>query len=155
MDGAIRDAATPGDVARARSLFEEYAAWLNVDLCFQGFAEELATLPGAYARPAGCLLVSFSDSELSGCGAMRPLRGGDCEMKRLYVRPPFRGHGIGRWLATEVIAIARRAEYGRMYLDTLESMTEARALYRSLGFSETAAYYNNPEPGAVYMVLPL
>lgn len=154
MDIRIRDA-TPEDVEEVGRLFTEYQAEIGVDLCFQGFAEELATLPGRYAPPAGRLLLSITGSAVSGCGGLRPLGTRDCEMKRLYVRPPFRGEGIGRSLATELIGCARAAGYRRIYLDTLASMKEARALYRSLGFAETAPYYDNPEPGAIYLALDL
>jgi ribosomal protein S18 acetylase RimI-like enzyme len=150
----IREANTATDIAIARELFEEYQRALGVDLCFQGFTEELASLPGAYARPTGRLLLVASDSLVLGVVAMRSL-GADCEMKRLYVRPAGRGLGLGRLLATRLIDEARRAGYGRMLLDTLPTMTGAQALYRSIGFTEIAAYCNNPIAGTLYMALRL
>ncbi len=155
MNLEIRDAVEAADVEQIRRLFEEYQRAIDVDLCFQGFAEELASLPGKYARPGGRLLLAVGDRESAGCAGLRPLGGRDCEMKRLYVRPPYRGSGLGRRLATELVDHARGAGYARMYLDTLSSMTEARALYRSLAFVETAPYYPNPEPGAIYLALDL
>ncbi len=151
----IRDALEAADVEQIRMLFEEYQRAIDVDLCFQGFAEELASLPGKYARPQGRLLLAVGEREPAGCAGLRPLGGRDCEMKRLYVRPPYRGSGLGRRLAVELVDHARGAGYARMYLDTLSSMNEARALYRSLGFGETAPYYANPEPGAIYLALEL
>jgi ribosomal protein S18 acetylase RimI-like enzyme len=142
-------------VEEARRLFVEYQAALGVDLCFQGFAEELASLPGAYARPAGRLLLAVDGATILGGIALRPLRGGDCEMKRLYVRLEGRGRGLGRMLAAAVIAEAREAGYHRIFLDTLPAMKEAQALYRSLGFKEIAPYYPNPIKGTSYMALPL
>jgi len=138
-----------------RRLFAEYQAALGVDLCFQGFAEELATLPGHYARPGGRLLLAVHGATALGVIALRPQRGGDCEMKRLYVRPEGRGRGLGRMLAQAVIGEAREAGYERILLDTLPGMKEAQALYRSLGFKEIAPYYPNPIEGAAYMALPL
>jgi GNAT superfamily N-acetyltransferase len=153
----IRVAATGGDFAQARALFEEYAAWLEVDLCFQGFAEELATLPGAYAPPRGMLVLAGPVEAAIGCVALRPLAGdgssaGDvAEMKRLYVKPLARGTGLGMRLAQTVIDGARGIGYREVKLDTLPHMAEARALYAHLGFRECAPYYHNPIPGAVYM----
>lgn len=142
----------------ARELFTEYAASLGFDLCFQGFEEELAALPGAYAPPFGRLLLAKSPDGYRGCVALRPLAANDariCEMKRLYVRPEARGSGVGRALASAVIAEARAIGYQRMVLDTVARMTPAMALYRSLGFVETAAYYANPIPEARYFALEL
>jgi len=146
----IQSAAVAEDVRAARQLFEEYAAELGVDLCFQGFARELETLPGAYVAPRGALLLARSAEGLVGCVAMRP-RGDDvCEMKRLFVRPAFRGHGLARALVAEIIAVAETADYRAMVLDTLDGMKPAIALYESFGFQRSAAYYDNPLPGAVY-----
>ena len=147
----IRQAAGAQDMQAARELFSEYQAALGVDLCFQGFAEELASLPGKYTS----LLLAFSDGKPLGCAALRPFDDADGEMKRLYVRPAGRGRGIGRMLAARVIDEARRAGYRRVVLDTLPSMKEAQALYRSLGFREVAPYYANPIPGTSYLALPL
>lgn len=151
----IREALSVEDVEEVRKLFREYQAALGVDLCFQGFADELAALPGAYARPLGRLLLAEDGETVLGVIALRPLHGGDCEMKRLYVRPAGRGKGVGRLLARAVLHEARVQRYARIVLDTLPMMGEAQALYRSLGFVEIAPYYDNPIPGAKYMALKL
>ena len=143
------------DVAAVRGLFLEYRDGLGVDLCFQGFDQELAELPGEYAPPGGRLLVARAEGEAVACVALRPLGTGTCEMKRLYVRPTRRGRGVGRALAEAVIAEARRAGYERMRLDTLPSMTEAAALYELLGFQDIEPYYENPVPGARFLQLEL
>jgi GNAT superfamily N-acetyltransferase len=153
----IRLAVTPEDFAQARALFEEYAAWLDVDLCFQGFDQELASLPGAYAAPRGMLVLAGTPEAAAGCVALRPLPGngdeaGDvAEIKRLYVRPVARGTGLGMRLAQTVIDGARAIGYRELKLDTLEQMAEAHALYAKLGFRECPPYYHNPIAGAVYM----
>jgi GNAT superfamily N-acetyltransferase len=157
----IRVAATSDDFAQVRALFEEYAAWLAVDLCFQGFAEELATLPGAYAPPRGMLVLAGPVNAAVGCVALRPLAGDGsswddvAEIKRLYVRSVARGSGLGMRLAQTVIDGARAIGYREVKLDTLEHMVEARSLYAQLGFRECAPYYHNPIAGAVYMSLSL
>jgi putative acetyltransferase len=157
----IYAAATTNEIARARALFEEYAAWLAVDLCFQGFAEELSTLPGAYAPPHGMLMLAGPSGAAVGCIALRPLAatgsapGAAAEVKRLYVRPEARGTGLGRRLVQTVIDGARAIGYRELKLDTLDRMTDARSLYANLGFRECAPYYHNPIPGAVYMALVL
>lgn len=139
-----------------RKLWQEYAAWLGVDLCFQSFEQELAALPGRYAPPEGRLLLALSDNELAGCIALRKIGEGVCEMKRLYVRPGFRGLSVGRQLTTLLIEEARRIGYARMLLDTLPSkMKAAEAVYRAAGFTEIEPYYYNPIEGAVYMELAL
>jgi ribosomal protein S18 acetylase RimI-like enzyme len=138
-----------------RALFGEYAASLGFDLSFQGFERELRELPGDYAPPRGGLLVARAGGEPAGCAALRPLDGETCEMKRLYVRPEFRGAGVGRALAEAVVEAARRAGYRRMRLDTVPSMQAARALYRTIGFREIEPYRFNPVPGTAFMELDL
>lgn len=152
---SIHEAETAADIAQVRELFLEYQATLGVDLCFQGFAEELALLPGNYARPAGRLLLATNGSAVLGVVGLRPVGGTDCEMKRLYVRVPGRGAGLGRLLAQALIKEARLAGYKRILLDTLPTMNEAQALYRSLGFVEIAPYCHNPIAGTRYMALDL
>jgi ribosomal protein S18 acetylase RimI-like enzyme len=143
------------DLARVRELFVEYVAWLDVDLRFQGFAEELAGLPGMYARPDGRLLLALRDRLAAGCIALRRFDARSGEVKRLWVRPAFRAAGLGSLLAARIVDEARAAGYERLVLDTLAPMTAAIALYRALGFTEIAPYYHNPLPGAVYMELRL
>jgi GNAT superfamily N-acetyltransferase len=158
----IREATAQDDVALARALFVEYAHWLGVDLCFQGFDEELATLPGAYARPRGRLLLAGSPGTAFGCIALRPLDAVDGgavasvgEVKRLYVQPSARNAGWGRRLAERLVVDARAIGYAELKLDTLEWMESARALYGALGFRACPPYYDNPLPGVVYMSLSL
>ncbi|MGI8565352.1 MAG: GNAT family N-acetyltransferase [Pyrinomonadaceae bacterium] len=143
------------DVKTARVLFNEYAASLGVDLCFQNFAKELAELPGAYSPPTGCLLLTFVENEPAGCVALRKLYENICEMKRLYVNPKFRGLKIGAQLTIEAINEARRIGYERMRLDTHPTMDKAVALYRSLGFTEIERYYDNPVECSIFMELTL
>ena len=152
----IRAAAGPEDMATLRALFLEYQDWLRVDLCVQDFETELATLPGAYAPPAGGLWLAYVDGELAGCVGFRPHQGeAACEMKRLWLRPAYRGLGLGRRLAVTCIAAARAAGHRSICLDTLSFMDEARALYASLGFHEIPAYYDNPLDGVRYLELDL
>ena len=138
-----------------RDIFREYAAALGVDLCFQGFDEELADLPGDYSAPRGALLLARVDGAIAGCCALRPLDTSDypgaAEMKRLYVRKAFRGFGLGRQLAEAVLDSARQAGYDCVLLDTLDDMEAARALYEDLGFEEVPPYYHNPIAGAHYL----
>ena len=165
MTAALRQATVAADIALARELFVEYAQWLNVDLCFQGFDRELATLPGAYAPPAGRLLLAGLPGAAFGCVALRPLATGaglppdamptTGEVKRLYVRPEQRGGGWGHRLAAAINDEARAIGYRELKLDTLEWMTAARKLYAKLGFRECAPYYANPLPGVVYMACAL
>jgi putative acetyltransferase len=146
---------TPEALDAARVIFREYATSLAVDLCFQGFDDELAHLPGEYAEPGGALLLAWVDGALAGCGAFRPLADSDyanaCEMKRLYVRRAFRRFGLGRLLAQALLDSATQAGYSAMLLDTLDDMEAARELYASLGFEEIPPYYFNPIPGAHYL----
>lgn len=148
---AILPAQFPQDLETVRTLFLEYAAGLGVDLCFQGFGDELATLPGKYALPSGRIFLAWKAGQAVGCIALRPLAGNDCEMKRLYVQPGARGEQLGRRLAERVCQAARQAGYARICLDTLDSMHEAQALYQSLGFQEIEAYTFNPLPGTKYL----
>ena len=151
----IRDAREE-DLDVVRELFAEYASSLEVDLAFQGFDAELETLPGDYTTErGGTLLLAWVEGECHGCVAVRALDEHRCEMKRLYVRPSGRGFGLGRLLAEEAIARARALGYARMLLDTLPAMSEARALYSSLGFLETPPYRFNPVPGTSFLALEL
>lgn len=151
----ILPADTGKNLEQVKVLFEEYADSLNFNLDFQDFKEELSNLPGDYAPPKGYLLLAKYEGDVAGCVAMRELSEEICEMKRLYVRPKFRGLGIGRKLAEAIIEKARRSGYTRMRLDTIPSMVAARALYTSLGFREIEPYRYNPIEGAVFMELPL
>jgi len=145
----------PAEFDAVREIFREYAASLNIDLCFQGFEQELATLPGDYDLPRGALLLARVDGLVAGCCALRPLDSIDypnaCEMKRLFVRMPFRGLGLGRQLAEAVLDAARLHGYDHVLLDTLDDMEAARTLYEDLGFVEVPPYYHNPIAGAHYL----
>jgi putative acetyltransferase len=166
----LRVATRPEDIELARGLFVEYARWLKVDLCFQGFERELATLPGAYAPPLGRLLLAGAPGQAFGCIALRPLEaaegfgegssklstpGAVGEVKRLYVQPSQRAGGWGRRLAETLLADACVIGYRELKLDTLDWMADARRLYAKLGFRECDRYYDNPLPGVVYMSLEL
>jgi len=149
-------AISPEEIALARQLFEEYASWLEISLCFQNFDKELAGLPGDYALPRGRLLLAIEDEQLAGCVALRPLSDRACEMKRLYVRRAFRGRGFGQKLVATVLDAAREIGYERMLLDTFPGkMDQALAMYRRLGFKEIKAYYDNPVEGITFMELSL
>jgi putative acetyltransferase len=147
---------SPAQVAQARELFLEYAQSLGVNLCFQNFEQELAGLPGHYAPPDGRLLLAEYEGQLAGCVALHQWEPGVCEMKRLYLRPPFRGKGLGRVMAEKAMADARNIGYQYMRLDTIEPiMKDAVEMYRKLGFREIAPYRPNPIAGAMYMELQL
>lgn len=151
----IARANTPAEVGQARTLFQEYAGSLNLDLCFQGFAQELAGLPGAYGPPHGALLLAWWGDEAAGCAGLRRFDSDLGEMKRMYVRPAFRRRGIGRALAQAVVEAARQIGYTRVRLDTVASMVEALTLYRSLGFERIGPYRFNPDPEAVFLEMVL
>ncbi len=146
---------SPSELGAVRAIFQEYAESLDVDLDFQGFAQELNNLPGDYAPARGALLLALMDGMVAGCCALRPLDTVDypnaSEMKRLYVRPAFRSFGLGRALAEATLDAARRAGYDCVLLDTLNDMEAARTLYEELGFTEIAPYYHNPLAGAHYL----
>ena len=146
-------------MAQARVLFREYAQQLGIDLQFQGFEDELSTLPGDYAEPRGTLLLATVDGELAGCCALRPIDDVEysnaAEMKRLFVRRAFRGFGLGRQLAEAILEAATRLGYDCVLLDTLDEMESARALYEDLGFEEIPPYYHNPLQGAHYLKVDL
>ena len=151
----LLEAAAAAHFLAARALFEEYAAELNIDLCFQGFAVELDQLEQRYGPPGGGLLLARRGATAVGCGALRRLSADTCEMKRLYVRAEARGAALGRLIAERLVARARALGYASMVLDTFAGMIPARNLYQSLGFHETTAYYQNPSPDALYMELDL
>ena len=150
---------SPDLLAQVALIFNEYAQSLSIDLGFQGFAQELATLPGDYAAPRGALLLAMVDGVVAGCCALRPLDASDyanaSEMKRLYVRNTFRGFGLGRELASRTLDLARQAGYSHVLLDTLDEMESARSLYLDLGFVEIPPYYHNPIAGAHYLKVDL
>jgi ribosomal protein S18 acetylase RimI-like enzyme len=149
-------AQTQEQIQQARGLFKEYAGWLEIDLCFQSFEQELAELPGDYIPPTGCLLLAFDDDQIAGCIALRRFDERTCEMKRLFVRAQFRGKDFGRQLIDAIIRAAKQIGYEHMRLDTLPpKMDDAIRLYRSYGFEEIDPYYNNPVPGALFMELNL
>ena len=140
------------EIRQARQLFEEYAAWLGLNLCFQNFDKELAELPGPYAPPGGRLFLAYDNDQLAGCIALRQIGDGISEMKRLYVRPEFRGQGLGRGLTENLLREAGEIGYRRVRLDTLPGkMDQAIVMYRALGFINIAPYYNNPVVGAAFM----
>jgi len=155
----LLQAESPEHIAAVRALFIQYAAALAVDLCFQNFEAELASLPGDYAPPGGALLLALVGGQPAGCVAMRALPDADhtnaCEMKRLFVPRAFRRFGLGRRLAQRLMDLANQAGYSCMLLDTLDDMEAARGLYESLGFEEVPPYYFNPIAGAHYLKVEL
>jgi GNAT superfamily N-acetyltransferase len=157
MNGVeIRQAESKDEIAVTRELFREYEKWLGLDLCFQGFEDELKNLPGKYAAPSGRLFLAYADGELAGCIALRSLGDDVCEMKRLFVRGEFRGRQIGRSLIERLIDDARKIGYRRMRLDTFPpKMGKAVQLYEAYGFREIPPYYDNPNEGVLFMELGL
>ena len=152
----ISQANSVEDIDHARTLFKEYEAGLGISLCFQNFEHELKNLPGDYAPPDGRLLLARDDDQIAGCIAMRKLAAGVCEMTRLFVRPAYRGTGLGRVLVNTIIDEARKLGYTRMRLDTLPGrMDKAIALYSSMGFADIEPYRENPVEGARFMELDL
>lgn len=140
---------------KTKEIFKEYQQSIDTDLCFQKFEEELASLPGKYAPPKGRLYLSFVGEKLVGCVALRPINDTECEMKRLYIKPEFRGQGMGRILAEKIISDAKEIGYKQMFLDTLDTMKSALNLYASLGFKDAPEYCYNPIEGAIFMYLDL
>ncbi|MCU0395943.1 MAG: GNAT family N-acetyltransferase [Chitinophagaceae bacterium] len=151
----VAEASSPEDYDTAAQLFTAYQQELGVDLCFQGFREELENLPAMYGPPHGRLLLAREGAETLGCVALRPKGDSTCEMKRLYVKPESRGTGAGRLLASSIVDAARQLGYERMVLDTLNTLQPAIRLYESLGFTICEPYYHNPLPGVVFMQLEL
>jgi ribosomal protein S18 acetylase RimI-like enzyme len=152
----IIQAETPEQIEETRKIFREYEAWLALDLCFQGFEEELANLPGKYAKPEGRLFLAISDGKVAGCIALRKLEEGICEMKRLYVRDKFRGQKLGNLLIEKSIAEAKKMGYRKMRLDTYPpKMEKAVKIYESHGFQEIEPYYHNPHGKTLFMELQL
>ena len=152
----IRQAETEEDVTEVRTIFREYESWLDLDLCFQRFEDELKTLPGKYSPPGGRLFLARVDEQIAGCIALRPLAASYCEMKRLFVRESFRGMRIGKLLIDRLIEEGRDIGYATMRLDTFPSkMGKAVRLYESYGFRKIPAYYNNPTEGVLFMELDL
>ena len=152
----LRDSHSTAELEAVGSIIREYAASLGVDLDFQDFEAEMASLPGEYSPPRGALLSAWVDGELAGCCALRPSDSADyilaCEMKRLYVRPGFRGQHLGRQLTEAILDAARRIGYQHVLLDTMSELEAARALYEDLGFVEIPPYYFNPIPGVHYLM---
>jgi GNAT superfamily N-acetyltransferase len=151
----VTHAETAADLEHVRTLFVEYQQWLDVDLCFQGFDEELLSLPSAYAPPRGRLLLAREGVAVAGTVGMWPLGADLCEMKRLFVRPPWRGSGLGRRLACAIVEEAKAVGYAHMRLDSLERLVAARTLYESMGFARIPAYYDNPLDDVLFMQLDL
>jgi ribosomal protein S18 acetylase RimI-like enzyme len=142
--------ATPSQMPLVKSLFTEYQEWLGIDLCFQNFEQELASLPGCYAAPKGIILLAMQGEEAVGCVAIRPHQSLEAELKRLYVRDNCRKQGVGKRLFIQAMDFAQNAGYHSVVLDTLPSMTAAARLYREYGFKPIESYYDNPLDGVVY-----
>ena len=151
----VIQATTEKEFEYGRLLFEGYARLIGIDLCFQNFEKELENIRQIYSPPDGCLLLALDGNQYVGWVGLRKLNDKVCEMKRLYVKPDRRGHGIGKQLSEEIVHRAKRMGYEKMVLDTLKSMSQARTLYRQMGFIETSAYYNNPLKDVIYMELNL
>ncbi len=145
----------PREISEVRAMFREYEAFLNVGLCFPGFEQELAGLPGEYAPPQGALFKATTASRVAGCVALRPVQDGLCEMKRLFVRPDYRGLGLGRKLAKRIVLEAKRIGYTRMRLETFEFLTGAIHIYKDLGFMQIGSYYDDPHTEVLYWELDL
>ena len=142
--------ATQRDMIKVRELFREYQQWLGIDLCFQGFEQELAALPGKYAPPLGAIFIAIDNNDVIGCVAFRSIAEGEAELKRLYVRPQHQGSGIGKQLFHTAMSKVQMAGYSSIVLDTLPSMQQAMSLYLHYGFKPIPAYYNNPVEGVEY-----
>ena len=155
MSVRIDFAHSPADFDNARKLFIDYSESLGFSLSFQGFEDELEHLPGKYVAPEGCILLAWDELDCVGCAGLRPLSDDVCEMKRLYVKPLYRGTGLRRLLAEKIVQFGIDKKYTRMQLDTLNSMQSAVGLYKSIGFFETDQYYNNPHPEVVFFELTL
>jgi len=152
---SIISASTPDHYARARRMIEDYQRWLGIDLCFQNFTGELASLETMYGPPRGALLLAEMDGEDAGCVALRDMGGGIAEMKRLYVAPDYRGLGIGRSLTEEFILIARHLGYSAVRLDTIPRLGVAYTIYQKMGFRRIGPYTHNPDPDTIFLELTL
>jgi GNAT superfamily N-acetyltransferase len=151
----IIEAKTPKHIDQVRLLFREYEEWLNVDLCFQDFEQELADLPGKYAAPSGCIFLAFENDRAAGCVAVRPIEHDLCEMKRLFIRPEFRNKGLGNTLVKMIIEKAKDIGYRQMRLDTLNTLEGAMHLYEKFGFKQIEPYYHNPLQGTIFWELEI
>jgi len=154
-DCTIVTASALTEIEEVRGLFREYATMISVDLGYQGFEQELARLPGAYASPRGCLLLARIQGLPAGCVALRELKEGVCEMKRLFIRSPYRALGLGRTLTRAIVSHATENGFRTMLLDTLPTMDAALGLYESVGFKRRSPYFDSPVPGNIFMELSL
>lgn len=152
---SIFSASSPEHYARARKIIEDYQRWLGIDLCFQNFQDELASLPAMYGPPKGAILLAEMDGEDAGCVALRDMGAGVAEMKRLYVAPDYRGLGIGRSLTEEFLSVAQRLGYSAVRLDTIPRLGVAHTIYQKFGFRKIARYNNNPDPDTIFLELTL